>query len=274
MITVQTVDILGVPFASLTQEQALCILEGYLDTAVNHVIVTPNPEGVMQSRRNPAFREALCNADLSLADGTGVVLASWFLNRRLPERVRGVDISFALFERLCERERSFTAYFLGATSGVAENAKRNMEARFPYLKVVGLHHGFFDTEKEAEILDEINRLSPDILFVCTGMPRAELWADTHRGALPLSSDCPLVGISPRSLNSPLASKKINARITLCVGGTLDIMGGNVKLAPAFVRKIGMEWFYRLLCQPSRTKRMLDIPRFVLAVLFVKGDREH
>ena len=248
MITVQTVDILGVPFASLTQEQALCILEGYLDTAVNHVIVTPNPEGVMQSRRNPAFREALCNADLSLADGTGVVLASWFLNRRLPERVRGVDISFALFERLCERERSFTAYFLGATSGVAENAKRNMEARFPYLKVVGLHHGFFDTEKEAEILDEINRLSPDILFVCTGMPRAELWATKY--------------------------KKINARITLCVGGTLDIMGGNVKLAPAFVRKIGMEWFYRLLCQPSRTKRMLDIPRFVLAVLFVKGDREH
>jgi N-acetylglucosaminyldiphosphoundecaprenol N-acetyl-beta-D-mannosaminyltransferase len=197
----------------------------------------------MQSRRNPLFAEALHDADLSLADGTGIVLASFFIRGtpRLPERVRGVDISFAIFERL--KERIITVYFLGSAPGVAEKAKENMENRFPNLKVVGLDHGFFDEKKEHEIINEINRLSPDILFVCTGMPRAEIWANKHRN--------------------------INTRLTLCVGGTLDIMGGRAKLAPAFMRKLGLEWFYRLLRQPSRAVRMLDIPRFIFAVLFNK-----
>jgi N-acetylglucosaminyldiphosphoundecaprenol N-acetyl-beta-D-mannosaminyltransferase len=234
--------ILGIPFAKLTQKEALDKLEFFLNEPdKNHIVVTPNPEGVMQSRRNPEFAEALCNADLSLADGTGIVLASFFISKteKLPERVRGVDTSFALFERLSNKKRDFTVYFLGAAQGVAQKAKENMENRFPYLKVVGLHHGFFDAEKEIEIINEINRLAPDILFVCTGMPRAEIWAAKH--------------------------KKINARITLCVGGTLDIMGGNAQLAPAFLRKIGLEWFYRLLRQPSRAARMLDIPRFMICI---------
>jgi N-acetylglucosaminyldiphosphoundecaprenol N-acetyl-beta-D-mannosaminyltransferase len=220
--------------------EALDVLENFLNENKNHIVVTPNPEGVMQSRRNPAFAEALRNADLSLADGTGIVLASFFSRaERLPERVRGVDTTFALFERLCEKKRDFTVYFLGAAHGVAEKAKTNMESRFSNLKVVGLHHGFFDAEDEKKIIAEINSLSPDILFVCLGMPRAELWAAAH--------------------------KKINAKITLCVGGTLDIMGGNAQLAPALMRKIGLEWLYRLIRQPRRAARMLDIPRFIFAV---------
>jgi len=236
----KSVDILGIPFDSMTFEEAIILLESYLDEEKNHVIVTPNPEGVMQARRNPAFREALLGADLRLADGTGIVLASRFIGNAMPERVRGVDTIFALLDRLCEKNRTHTAFFLGGAPGVAEEAKAKMESRYPTLSVVGHQHGFYTPDEEPAILDELNRLQPDILLVCTGMPKAEIWAYAHRD--------------------------IGVRITLCLGGTMDIMAGNVKMAPALMRKLGLEWLYRLIRQPRRFKRMLDIPRFIWAVI--------
>jgi len=238
----KTVDILGIPFHPLTMEETLDKLEVLLDESDNHIIVTPNPEGVMQARRNPDFANAIKNADLSLADGTGIVLAAKFKREKIPQRVRGFDTTFALFEKLQKKGDEFTVYFLGGKPKVAEKAKIRMENSYPCMNVVGCHHGFFDDD--AEIIAEINHLSPDILFVCMGMPRAELWATKNRD--------------------------ISARITMCVGGTLDVMAGEVKIAPSFFRKIGLEWLYRLISQPSRAKRMLDIPRFVMAVLFSRG----
>ncbi|MCL2200063.1 MAG: WecB/TagA/CpsF family glycosyltransferase, partial [Defluviitaleaceae bacterium] len=123
--------------------------------------------------------------------------------------------------------------------GVAEKAKENMEARYSNFKVIGYHNGFFTAEEEAAIISEINHLSPDILLVCLGMPRAEIWATKNRN--------------------------INARVTMCLGGTIDIMAGTVKLAPPLMRKLGLEWLNRLYRQPQRFFRMLDIPRFMWAV---------
>jgi len=232
--------ILEIPFNVLTFKEALDKLVTWMDIQHNHIIVTPNPEGVMQARRNPEFAKALQNADLRLADGIGIVLASKFIGKPLPQRVRGVDIIFALFNQLTESNRKFTAYFLGAALGVAEKAKEAMEEKYPCLTVVGYHHGFFSEEDEKVILADIEKQSPDILLVCTGMPRAEIWASKNRD--------------------------INTRLTLCLGGTLDIMGGAVQLAPKIFRQFGFEWLYRLFKQPSRAKRMLDIPRFIFAVL--------
>jgi len=194
----------------------------------------------MQARRNPAFRDALINADLRLADGIGIVLASRFIGNTIPERVRGYDTIFALLERLDKKNRKHTAYFLGGPPGTAEKAKAQMESRFPTLTVVGCHHGYFTPDDEPAILEELNRLQPDIMLICTGMPRAEIWAHANRD--------------------------IPARISLCLGGTMDIMAGNIKLTPSWIRKLGLEWLYRLIRQPSRIKRQLDIPRFIFAVL--------
>ena len=235
----EKIEILSVPFAKITQAEAVELLEKFLHKKNNHVVVTPNPEGVMQARRNAAFAEALQNAELSLADGTGIVLASVFLRKKLPQRVRGVDTTLAFFEKISQETR--TVYLLGGAPGVAEKAKENLATRFPNLTVIGFHHGFFSPDDEAHILSEINRLAPDILLVCMGMPRAEIWAHKH--------------------------KKINARVTLCVGGTLDIIAGTAKLAPPLMGKLGLEWLSRLARQPSRARRMLDIPRFIFAVVF-------
>jgi len=234
------VDILGVPFDAMSVDETLNLLESYLDQPANHIVVTPNPEGVMQARRNPAFMDALQSADLRLADGIGIIMASRFIRNPIPARVRGVDIIFALLQRLADKGRHHTAFFLGGAPGIADKAKAEMESRFPTLSVVGCHHGYFTPDQEPAILEELNRLKPDIMLVCTGMPRAEIWAATNRN--------------------------IPARITLCLGGTVDIMAGNAKLAPPLMRKLGLEWLYRLIRQPSRLKRQLDIPRFMLAVI--------
>jgi len=236
------INILGIPFNALTMEETLDTLEGFLQEERNHIIVTPNPEGVMQANRNPEFAAALKGADLNLADGTGIVMAAKFTGQKIPGRVRGVDTIFLLFKRLNQsRKKDFTIYFLGGKPGVAEKAKIKMEERYSNMRVVGYHHGFFDSD--AGIIEEINQLSPDILLVCTGMPRAELWATKNRN--------------------------INAGLTMCLGGSLDIMAGEARLAPPLFRKLGLEWMYRLICQPSRFMRMLDIPRFVIAIL-LKG----
>lgn len=153
-------------------------------------------------------------------------------------------MTLALLARLSQN--NLTVYLLGGapaaanSPAVADAAKQRMEAKFPGLRVVGTHHGFFNEKEEEAIIADIHEKKPDLLLVCTGMPRAEIWAMKHR-SLPVG-------------------------VTLCVGGTLDVMAGRVRLAPAFWRKIGLEWLYRLITQPWRARRMLDIPRFVWAVV--------
>ena len=243
-----TINVLGVPFSVLTPEATIDLLIKWIDGENNHVVVTPNPEGVMQAVRNKDFASALSDANISLADGIGIYLASVINGNRLPSRVRGVDTAFGLFDKLKELDRFATVYFLGGRPGVAESAAKNIEAKYPNLKVVGCHDGYYTESKEKCIVENIDNLCPDILLVCLGMPKAEIFASKY--------------------------KNINAKVTLCVGGTIDIMAGNVRLAPKVLRKVGLEWLYRLIKEPRRFYRMLDLPRFMFSVLInrVRGNQ--
>lgn len=234
----KNITILGIPFHAVNETEALQTIRRFLDGDRNHIIVTPNPEAVMQANRNPAFKEALLAADMRLADGIGIVLAARLLGDALPGRVRGFDISYKLFGAVCTEGR--TAYLLGAAPGVAEAAAANMKRQFPGLRVIGYHDGYFDGEEEKIIIENIRTLKPDILLVGIGMPKQEIWAQAHR-------DLP-VGV------------------TLCVGGTIDIMGGKLAPTPAILRRLGLEWLHRLIREPSRFKRMMDLPRFAAAVM--------
>jgi N-acetylglucosaminyldiphosphoundecaprenol N-acetyl-beta-D-mannosaminyltransferase len=234
-------NILGIPFHTETAAETLSLLLSFLNEPANHIVTTPNPEAVMQARRNPVFMSALLGADLRLADGTGILLASRLVKGpQIPERVRGYDTCIALFDALSRLGRVTTVYLLGGAPGVAKAAKGNIESKYPAVKVIGLCDGYLTPEKENNVLNDINAHRPEILLVCMGMPRQEIWAHKHR-ALPV-------------------------RLTLCLGGTLDVLAGITPLAPVWMRKAGLEWLYRLIRQPARARRMLDLPRFALAVL--------
>ncbi|MDR1664996.1 MAG: WecB/TagA/CpsF family glycosyltransferase [Clostridiales bacterium] len=235
------VNILGVPFDSMPKAEALEILRHFLTENKNHLVVTPNPEAVMLCKRDEGFKRAVLGADLRFADGIGIIIASKIIKDPIPERVSGCDTAFAFLQSVAPHGK--TVYLLGAAPGVAEAAKINLEKSCPGLRVTGIHHGYFNGEEEAGVLEEIKTLRPDVLILGMGMPRQEKWAAAHR-------DLP-------------------ARITFCAGGSIDVWAGKVKRAPEWMRRAGLEWLYRLASQPVRAKRMLDLPRF-LAAIILKG----
>jgi len=233
-------QILGVNFHVVSMEKAVEVAMRFMDEGGGmKFIVTPGPEIVMAARRERSFCDTLNEADLSVPDGVGVLLASRLDKIKIRERVPGVDLVINLLAQMSKTGK--TAYLLGASPGVALEAKKRMEKKYPGLRILGARDGYFKEEDIPGILDEINGLVPDLLVVGLGAPRQEKWIYNNRD-------------------------KLNVRAAIGVGGGIDVMGGKVRLAPKLIRKLNIEWLYRLICQPSRFRRQLQLPLFVLAVL--------
>ena len=231
--------ILGVKFNNITHIEAVGLVECFLDENKCHTVFTPNPEIVMAARKDSDFMKILNEADLVVPDGIGVVIASKFTKEKLKERVAGYDLVQGVFEKI--KNKRYTVYFFGGAPGVAEEAKAKMEALHKGIKIVGVHDGYFDANQEKLIIEDIKNKKPDILLVGLGAPKQEKWIYEHKYELPV-------------------------KVCIGVGGSFDGMSGKVKRAPKIFIKLGLEWFYRLLRQPSRFFRMLKLPLFLLVVI--------
>jgi len=239
------IDILGVGINTLNREEVLNEAIGYIeaDERKCKLIATPNPEVIMRARADKEFAAVLKGADLVIPDGVGVVWASKLGKQRLRETVPGCDLCFQIFERLKDMDKR-KAYLLGAAPGVAELAKANMEKQFPGIEICGTRDGYFKPDEEEGIIAEINSLRPDVLLVALGVPRQEKWIHKNQA-------------------------RLDVNLAVGCGGTIDVMAGTVKRAPMAFRKLGLEWFYRLISQPSRFFRMLVLPKFALVAIFEK-----
>ena len=234
------VTILGVAIDDVTEDEALVYAETLLRSGRPHQICTVNPEFVMEAQHNPAFAATLAAAALCTPDGYGLLLAARFLGTPLRTRVTGV----ALTRRLAHlaAARGYRLFLLGAAPGVAEMAAATLQTANPGLNVVGCFAGSPAPRHEAFLRQMISAARPDILFVAYGHPRQDLW---------------------------LARNQPHLRVPLAVGvgGVFDYLAGRVPLAPAWMRRHGLEWLYRLVRQPRRWRRIIDaVPRFTLAVL--------
>lgn len=190
-------------------------------------VVTPNPIMVMTARENEKLRSALEDADLSLADGAGIISAANRLGTPLPERVTGIDTGYDVLKKLAEIGGS--VYLLGAKPGVAEKAAEKLTEKLPSLRIVGTDHGYFDSDKE--IITNIKEKKPDLLIVCLGSPRQEIWVYENKEMLS--------GVGA----------------IMCLGGALDVWAGNVKRAPTLFIKLRLEWLWRMICEPKRMKNL-------------------
>lgn len=239
MENIETIDILGVNISKLNMDLAVKTAEGFLNDEGFHCIYTPNSEIVMSAYKNDEFREIINKADMRTADGIGLVHAAKILGSPLEERVAGFDLVMKLLERLPEMGKS--AFFFGSAPGVADEAKAKLEEKFPGINICGTANGFFDEAREKEIIAEIGEKKPDLLLVCLGSPKQENWINAHRDEL-------------------------SCHLAMGVGGTLDVIAGKVQRAPKIFIKLGLEWFYRLLKQPSRIGRMMALPKFLFTVI--------
>lgn len=195
-------------------------------------VVTLNPEMVMAARRDPVFRTVIEQAALVTPDGVGMTLAARLRGTPLRARVTGVD----LVEALAMTGRSL--FLLGAAPGVAERAASVLEHRYGAL-IAGTWAGSPKPEDAAAALERIAAARPHILCVAYGAPAQECWIARYRAEL---AAC-------------------GVRVALGVGGTFDYLAGVVPRPPAVVRRLGLEWLYRLIRQPWRWRRQLVLPLF-------------
>jgi N-acetylglucosaminyldiphosphoundecaprenol N-acetyl-beta-D-mannosaminyltransferase len=231
------VDILGVGFDRIDLAAAAeRIIERHA-AGKRTFVITANPEFVMLARADPDLRTIAQGADLVVADGTGVLVASRALGDPLPGRVPGRLLVPAVLQLA-----SGPVFLLGAAPGVAERAAATLVRRIPSLQVVGTHAGSPVPEEDETIRARIEGSGARVLLVAYGMPAQERWIARNLPLLP------------------------SIRTAIGVGGVFDQLAGRVRLPPRIVHAVGLEWLWRLAFEPRRWRRQRVLPLFVALVV--------
>lgn len=229
-------------------------------------IVTPNPEIILAAQKDKKFKKILNAAYLSLPDGTGVIWAGAMLrgktnlfraikemvmiflgrgNSPFSERITGADFTLKLCHRLKSGVRIF---LLGGGIGVAEAAGKKLLQENPELIIAGCSSASATPSHDLKLRRIINQSQANLLLVAFGAPKQEKWL--YRNLPHLHT----------------------LQLALGVGGTLDFLSGNIKRAPEWIRKPGLEWLYRLIKQPSRIFRIINAT-FIFPYIFIKKNKE-
>ncbi len=174
-----------------------------------------------------------------MPDGIGVVRGLRILGYSPPGRVPGIELATGLMRSAASS--GMALFLVGAEPGVADAAAERMASDIPGLEVAGTFHGYFQEAEEEAVLSRIQDADPSFVLVGMGAGKQEKWIVKARKSAP-------------------------SAVWIGVGGSFDVMSGNVKRAPVAFQKLGLEWFYRLVTEPRRAKRMTALPAFVFAVL--------
>jgi N-acetylglucosaminyldiphosphoundecaprenol N-acetyl-beta-D-mannosaminyltransferase len=190
-------------------------------------VVTPNVDHAVMYQHRADLRSAYADASLVLADGVPLVLAAQAFGKKLPERVAGSDLVPQL---LASATAPLRLFLLGAAPGVADRAAARIQSEFPNVKVVGTYSppiGFDnDAAENSKIIALMASAEPDLVIVGLGAPRQELWVQRHQHELP-------------------------AKVAICAGATIDFLAGHRRRSPDWMRRLGLEWFYRVCGEPRR-----------------------
>lgn len=236
--------ILGI---TITPESKQGILEKIIlyinkPTGFFHV-VSLNPENLVLTTENDLFKKVVETAQIKIVDGVGVVLAGRLLSVEVGERVTGVGLMEELIKRASDRR--LRVLMIGGKDNLAEQLVKCYSHEFPQAKFLGTI-GIKDIKnpsikEEKKIFSIVAAYKPQLVFVAFGSPDQELWLDRHK-------------------------KEFSGCVVMGVGGAFDYLSNNIKRAPIFIQKIGLEWFYRLLNQPWRWKRQIKLLKFAGLVI--------
>jgi N-acetylglucosaminyldiphosphoundecaprenol N-acetyl-beta-D-mannosaminyltransferase len=230
-------EVIGFKFINNTMDELVNEVHGRISHSQKTFIVTVNPEIIMYSQSDSHYNKVLKEADIITPDGAGIIMASKILGDPLQERLAGFD----LMERLLmvSNKHNYGIYLLGTKPNVIDLTAANIKKKYPNINIVGFHHGYFDDDQN--IINEIKEKKPDIVFLGLGFPYQEKWISKNKS-------------------------QFSKGIFMGVGGCFNVWAGVDKRAPRIWRELNLEWFYRLLMQPWRYKRMTAIPIFLKKVL--------
>jgi N-acetylglucosaminyldiphosphoundecaprenol N-acetyl-beta-D-mannosaminyltransferase len=233
------IELLGVPLDCVNMQQSLDVVDAMINGDTPQTIIAVNPEKIIKARQDKKLLGTLQSAGLLIPDGIGAVLAAKILSGSSLSRVPGSE----LMPEICARaaKKGYKLFLLGAKPETNDKAVSELQTRYPGVNIVGSHHGYFKDNEFSEIIHQINILAPDVVFIALGSPRQELWLGEHLS-------------------------KLNVKVCQGVGGTFDVIAGNVKRAPLLFRKLHLEWLYRLASQPKRLIRQTALPKFVYYII--------
>lgn len=229
------VDILNIKIDNLTGREAMKKAEELLNSSSGHYIVTANPEMIVAAQKDDEFRKIINNADLTLPDGFGLLLASRFLPgpEKLSGRVTGVDLVYKIAKIIAEYPVKRKIFFLGAREGVAKAAAEKLKKIFTGLEICGTFSGDAGEKGDRIAISIINQAKPDVLFIAYGAPKQEKWIARNLKKMP------------------------SVKLAIGVGGAFDIISGRIRRAPQWMRSAGLEWLWRLIQEPRRIGRIYN-----------------
>ncbi|MFN3963252.1 MAG: WecB/TagA/CpsF family glycosyltransferase [Fimbriimonadaceae bacterium] len=235
----ETRDVLGVPVGIVSMASTLELARQWLREDQSRLLLTSDSQGIYLAQTDPELKAIYQRAALNTPDSYGVV---WALRRQgihLEDRVTGVDLVSGLCEIAAQEGKS--VYLLGSSPGVAEKAARALQDRYNGLKIAGARDGYYPAYDEAEVVKDVAATRPDILLVAMGIPRQEKFLAKYQ-------------------------EQIGFRIGMGIGGSLDVLSGNVKRAPKIVQAVRMEWLWRVILNPKKISKVATLPKFAMCVL--------
>lgn len=237
--SIPVVPIFGMLFSRMNMEETVNHLTRAIELRTTTQVVTANPIMVMSALQDPKYGQVMKEAELIVPDGAGIVWAANYVGMPVKERVAGFDLLHRLMQ-VGEKKR-WKVYLLGTSQEIIAEAAAKLQQKYPLVELVGYHDGYFSEAEDAEVVRRIREAAPDLLFVARAANNQEPWIHKYKHEL----EVPLV---------------------MGVGGSFDIIAGRLKRAPVLFQKLRLEWFYRLLQEPKRYKRMLALPQFVVKVV--------
>lgn len=229
--------VLGYDFVNNSMNEFVDEMHLRIKNGKKTFVVTANPEIITYANTHPHYEKVLKQANFIIPDGVGITIASKLLGNPLQERITGFDFMTELL-RISDKKQ-YKVYFLGTQPGVIDQTVHNIKQVFPNIDVAGFHHGFF--EEDQQIINEIKKTEPDIIFLGLGFPKQEEWIANNK-------------------------HHFHKGLFIGLGGCFNVWAGVVKRAPKFWRQLNLEWAYRIISEPTRLKRSIAIPQFVFRVI--------
>lgn len=236
------VKILGVPYDNITRLDAIKRLCSILSCQNKSLILFLNVDCLKKAAQDEEYRYILNKADLVLSDGIGLKIASRLFGERMKENCNGTDLSPLILGLAAKRGHKI--FLLGGKEGIAQKATENVKSDFPGVQIIGYHHGFFDNDED--IIQKINSSAADILFVATGVPKQEKWIYRNRD-------------------------KLNPKVYLGVGALFDYLSWAIPRAPLGMRKVHLEWLWRIMINPKRMfkRYIIDDMSFLVYLVYYR-----
>lgn len=240
------IKFLNTSIDNLTMNEAIESINKFILSGDYHYVVTPNVDHIVKLENDMEFRNVYNDADLILTDGMPLIWISKVLRNPIKEKISGSD----LFPIICKlaAENDYKVFLLGAKEGVGQIAAQNLMKKYQNLNIVGTYSPPIGFEKDSyelkKIIEMVNRVKPDILAVGLGAPKQEKFIFKYKSDLKVP-------------------------VSLAIGASIDFEAGNIKRAPIWMQRTGLEWFYRLCKEPKRMFKRYLIDDMKIIKIIVK-----